>query len=659
MRRSSLVLVLSVCGALTGSAPALADEGSAGEAIPGQYIVVVKQDRDPAAVARWQDARNRHVFDSVNGFSAALDAAQVRALEASARVAYVEPDRVVTASVTQTMNAAGDPWGLDRIDQRALPLSGTYTYTGRGAGVTAYVIDTGIRTTTAVRRPGRQRVRRRRRRQRAHDCNGHGTHVAGTVGGSTYGVAKARQLVAVRVLNCSGSGTTSGVIAGIDWVTREQAAPAVANMSPRRRRSHRARHGRANSIAGGVTYAVAAGNESAQRLQRLAGPRATAITVGATTSTDARASFSNFGTCLDLFAPGSSITSAWYTSDTATNTISGTSMATPARRGRGRATCGQPRPPRPRVRDELVGHATNGSDQPGRFAEPAALQERHALGTSRPEPSRRLQGVLHLGDVEVQALRQLGGERVEAILRLRLVLRAQPLERGLDLRLRGAELGGKILRERVAALTGPRQAAADVRERGAQLGLADAETVGEAPRIANGPPGRPGPWCANLASWCTGRDCRAVVGLGAERVGAGGERHGAGQGERGLLLLTGHALSLPTEPKRSRRDPKLRDHPAGAAGTVATVPRWLSLTPPSISSRCSCSPGRPAAGPHSRGRCRLRPALRRQLLAVAGRARDRADRHRDRAAGGHRRAGHAALRPRRPLRDLSSSTARV
>ena len=143
MRRSSLVLVVSIFGALTASAPALAAGGRAGDAIPGRYIVVVKQDRDPAAVARWQDAADRHVFSTVHGFSARLGAAQVRALRESSRVAYVEPDRVVTADTTQ-MLSGGQPWGIDRIDQRALPLDSRYTYNATAASVTAYVIDTGL-----------------------------------------------------------------------------------------------------------------------------------------------------------------------------------------------------------------------------------------------------------------------------------------------------------------------------------------------------------------------------------------------------------------------------------------------------------------------------------------------------------------------------------
>jgi subtilisin family serine protease len=326
VRRSSLVFVLAVCGALTPSAPALADEGSAGEAIPGQYIVVVKQDRDPAAVARWQKARGRHVFDSVNGFSAALDAAQVRALEASARVEYVEPDRVVTASVTQNMDSAGNPWGLDRIDQRALPLSRTYTYTRAGAGVTAYVIDTGL----AAGHPdfgGRAQNVFDAFGGSGADCHGHGTHVAGTIGGTIYGVAKSTQLRGVRVLNCSGSGSTSGIIRALDWVRVNAVRPAVANMSLGGGRSTALNSATTNLANSGVFIAVAAGNESQNACNVSPASAAAAYTTAASDRTDLRASFSNYGSCVDGYAPGVGIKSAWL--GTGTNTISGTSMASP------------------------------------------------------------------------------------------------------------------------------------------------------------------------------------------------------------------------------------------------------------------------------------------------------------------------------------------
>jgi subtilisin family serine protease len=263
---------------------------------------------------------------ALKGFAATLPAQALQGLVHNPNVAFIEADAVVQLDVTQSPAT----WGLDRIDQRNLPLSNSYTYNFTGAGVNAYIIDTGILAThnefggrvesgyTAIN-DGRG----------TNDCHGHGTHVAGTVGGATYGVAKGVRLYAVRVLNCSGSGTNAGVIAGIDWVTGNRIRPAVANMSLGGSASSAVDTAVNNSINAGVVYAVAAGNSNANACNYSPARAANAITVGATTSSDARASYSNFGTCLDLFAPGSSITSAWYSSNTSTNTISGTSMASP------------------------------------------------------------------------------------------------------------------------------------------------------------------------------------------------------------------------------------------------------------------------------------------------------------------------------------------
>ena len=221
-------------------------------------------------------------------------------------------------------------WGLDRIDQRDLPLNNTYNYNQTGQGVHAYIIDTGVRAThqqfTGRMGNGFTAVNDG---NGTNDCNGHGTHVAGTTGGTTYGVAKQVTLHAVRVLSCSGSGSNAGVIAGVDWVTQNHVKPAVANMSLGGGVSSALDQAVTNSINAGVSYAIAAGNSNANACNSSPARVPSAVTVGATTSTDARSSFSNFGTCLDIFAPGSSITSAWNTSDTATNTINGTSMATP------------------------------------------------------------------------------------------------------------------------------------------------------------------------------------------------------------------------------------------------------------------------------------------------------------------------------------------
>ena len=303
-----------------GVVPAGAKVGSA---IPGRFIITLRDGTRPASFAAAANTTPLAIFThAINGYTADLSTTQVAKLAKDADVVRIEPDRVVGIDATQS----GATWGLDRIDQRQLPLNGLYTYTQTGAGVTAYIIDTGILAThtqfagrmlTGYDAIGDGRG--------SSDCDGHGTHVAGTVGGSTYGVAKGVSLVPVRVLSCSGSGSTSGVIAGVNWVVGNHAAgtPAVANMSLGGGISITLDAAVQNGIADGVSFAVAAGNDGGDARA----PQA--ITVGATTSTDARASYSNQGTCVDLFAPGSAVLSAWWSSTTATNTISGTSMAAP------------------------------------------------------------------------------------------------------------------------------------------------------------------------------------------------------------------------------------------------------------------------------------------------------------------------------------------
>ncbi|MFL6331794.1 MAG: S8 family peptidase [Pyrinomonadaceae bacterium] len=309
--------------AIKGSYVVVLDDIAAGD--PGPYSQA-DQITDVLVAAydvKQVKARYKH---ALNGFAAEMSEDEALALSEDPRVQFVEEDQVYTADTTQS----GATWGLDRIDQRNRPLSGTYTYNWTGSGVRAYVIDTGIRT-THTQFGGRAAVSADfvGDGRNGQDCNGHGTHVAGTIGGSTYGVAKSVSLRAVRVLNCQGSGSTSGVISGVNWVASNRVLPAVANMSLGGGASSALDTAVNNAINAGVVFAVAAGNENQNACNVSPARTAAAITVGSTTSTDARSSFSNFGTCVDIFAPGSSITSAWATSDTATNTISGTSMATP------------------------------------------------------------------------------------------------------------------------------------------------------------------------------------------------------------------------------------------------------------------------------------------------------------------------------------------
>lgn len=344
--------------ALNAGAPLLAAAPAGGRAIPDQYIVVLKEGADPRSVAAVASASPRYVYEhALVGFAATLNAGQLTALRNNPNVSYIEEDQVITLTATQSSAT----WGIDRTDQRSLPLSSTYNYNQDGTGVHAYVIDTGLRY-DHVEFSGRVGTGYDAvDGGTADDCNGHGTHVAGTLGGTTYGMAKKTTVHPVRVLDCAGSGTTSGVVAGMDWVTANRVKPAVANMSLGGGASTAIDDATNRMINAGVITVVAAGNSNADACNYSPARVPAAITVGATTSTDARASYSNYGTCLDIFAPGSSITSAWYTSSSATNTISGTSMASPHVAGAAALFLSQvTTATNAAARDQLVYHATSG-----------------------------------------------------------------------------------------------------------------------------------------------------------------------------------------------------------------------------------------------------------------------------------------------------------
>ena len=300
--------------------------------IPGRYIVVFKNEVADARgesdrKVRKAGGRKHHTFSrTLKGFSATLSDSAAEELRNDPSVDFVEQDQ--TVSIRQVQNPA--TWGLDRIDQADRPLDSAYHFNYTGAGVYAFIIDTGIRADhaqfTGRMLAGYSTVPDA---NGTNDCDGHGTHVAGTVGGSTWGVARGVTLIPVRVLDCEGSGTWSGVIAGIDWVADSPLRPAVANMSLGGPYSASVNAAVAAAVMQGVTMVVAAGNENNDACKVSPASEPSAITVGSTTSGDIRSSFSNFGKCVDIFAPGSSITSSWNASSTATNTISGTSMASP------------------------------------------------------------------------------------------------------------------------------------------------------------------------------------------------------------------------------------------------------------------------------------------------------------------------------------------
>ncbi|HEX6576377.1 MAG TPA: S8 family serine peptidase [Gemmatimonadaceae bacterium] len=312
--------------------PPAAQLQSSTKKIPDQYIVVFDESvRDvrgrAAALAAASGGDVRFVFSSaIRGYSTHMSAQAAAAIAQHPGVEYVEQDGEVVADDTQSAAS----WGLDRIDQSSLPLNGSYSFAAAGSGVSVYIVDTGIRPTHSEfggrASAGFSAISDG---YGATGCNYHGTHVAGTVGGATVGVAKAAKLVSVRVLDCEGSGTISQVIAGLDWIIANRTLPAVANMSLTGTVSLSLNDAVQRLINSGVTVTVAAGNSGVDACSYSPASVAAALTVAATMNTDERAFYSNYGTCVDLFAPGNAIYSAMDQSDYAYGNANGTSMAAP------------------------------------------------------------------------------------------------------------------------------------------------------------------------------------------------------------------------------------------------------------------------------------------------------------------------------------------
>ncbi|HHB1693865.1 TPA: S8 family peptidase [Acinetobacter baumannii] len=313
------------------------DSSQAKGIIKNQYIVILNKDAGPSKdfaqnIAKQHAGKVLQSYDTVlKGFAIYLPdtagAAFIEAMKKNPHVLSVESDTIVNIDATTQSNP---DWGLDRIDQKALPLNSTYSYLQTGSGTTAYIVDTGILSShqefsgrvlsgyTAIS-DGNGTT----------DCNGHGTHVAGTVGGTTYGVAKSVNLVPIRILGCDGSGASSNVIAGLDWILKNGKKPAVVNMSLGGATSSSLDSAVENLYNNGYVMVVAAGNSNTDACTSSPARVSKAITVAATDNTDTRASYSNYGSCVDIFAPGSQINSSWIGSNTATKILNGTSMATP------------------------------------------------------------------------------------------------------------------------------------------------------------------------------------------------------------------------------------------------------------------------------------------------------------------------------------------
>jgi subtilisin family serine protease len=362
------VALVGTADASTGATGAIRLAGSP-NAIRGSYIVVLKDSAGVSAqglTARHGGAVKKTWNTALKGFELSASAATARRYLRDPQVAYVEANQTMRISDTQDNPPS---YGLDRVDQRDLPLDGSYTFPTAADNVSAFIIDTGIqfdhKEFGGRARPGTDTVGDGRG---GADCNGHGTHVAGTVGGKSFGLAKGVNLIAVRVLDCQGGGTSASVIEGIDWVTRNAKGPSVANMSLGGGADDALDEAVQRSIDAGVTYALAAGNESQDACNTSPARVPAAITVGATDRTDARADFSNFGTCVDIFAPGVDIKSSFAGDrNDATATLSGTSMATPHVTGAAALiVAGSPDLTPKQVRDQMVKAATAGKvNDPG------------------------------------------------------------------------------------------------------------------------------------------------------------------------------------------------------------------------------------------------------------------------------------------------------
>ncbi len=359
-------------------------------AIADSYIVIFKDGAAPGTKAQsltsrlssTYGAKVEHTYShALRGFAGTMSRAAARRLAARPEVAYVEQNGTVQIQATQTNPPS---WGLDRIDQRNLPLNSSYSYSTAASNVRAYVIDTGIRVTHTTF-GGRATWGTNTTGDGINsDCHGHGTHVAGTIGGAQYGVAKGVALTAVKVLNCAGSGTWAAVAAGVDWVTSHHTAgaPAVANMSLSTAANTTIDDAVRNSIADGIVYVIGSGNNNSDACNYSPARVTEAITVNASASTDARASFSNFGTCTDIFAPGVAITSAGNGSDTAADIMSGTSMATPHVAGAAALVLS----PSPSLSPAQVANAIFANATPNKITNPGAGSPNRLLYTIASTP---------------------------------------------------------------------------------------------------------------------------------------------------------------------------------------------------------------------------------------------------------------------------------